>query len=153
MPVRDAHAKHPMTPTLIGRIQTRFFLLFTVGLLWTFLVVPVLPRFGASVGEVYGVTISALILVAFLGIGWELLYHLIQQYRWEKDWPILYGLLTGINEGILVYLLLAASINPIPNPVTFFFHFTTTWVLVWLVAVGPFRLFLLRWRFRGGRIL
>ena len=142
-----------MTPTLVGRIQSRLFLLFTVGLLWTFVVVPVLPRFGAPLGEVYGITITAIILTAVLGIGWELLYHLIQQYRWEKDWPILFGLLTGFNEGVVVYALLIALFTPAPRFPTFFVHFVTTWVLVWLVAVGPFRLFLLRWRFRGGRIL
>ena len=142
-----------MTPTLAGRIQSRIFLLFTVGLLWTIIVVPVLPRFGATIGEVYGATIAALILVALFGIGWEFLYHFLQQYRWEKDWPILYGLITGVPEGIVVFVVLAAALDPGPNGVTFFLHFVTTWVLIWLVAIGPFRLFLLRWRFRGGRIL
>ncbi|MEM9613363.1 MAG: hypothetical protein AAF962_25725 [Actinomycetota bacterium] len=142
-----------MTPTLLGRIQSRLFLLGTVGLLWTILVVPVLPKFGASIGEVYGVTISALVIVAFFGIGWEFLYHLIQQYRWEKDWPILYGLITGIPEGILTWLIVAVSFNPTPSGVTFFLHFASTWIVVWLVANGPFRVFLLRWRFRGGRIV
>ncbi|MEL7155228.1 MAG: hypothetical protein AAFN30_01370 [Actinomycetota bacterium] len=142
-----------MTPTLIGRIQTRLFLLATVGLLWTIIVVPVLPRFGASIGDVYAATLMALFLVGLIGIAWEFLYHFIQQYRWEKDWPILFGLLTGIPEGIVTYLLIAALFDPTPSGWTFFLHFFTTWVLVWLVAVGPFRVFLLRWRFRGGRII
>lgn len=142
-----------MTPTLIGRIQTRIFLLATVGLFWTIIVVPVLPKFGAPIGDVYAATIAALFIVAIVGIGWEFLYHLIQQYRWEKDWPILYGLLTGIPEGIVTYLLVALFFDPTPNGFTFFLHFSTTWILVWLVAVGPFRVFLLRWKFRGGRII
>lgn len=142
-----------MTPTLIGRIQSRIFLLATVGLLWTVIVTPILPRAGASLGEVYAATLTALLLVALVGIAWELLYHFIQQYRWEKDWPILFGLLTGIPEGIVTYILIALIFDPTPSGLTFFLHFFTTWVLVWLVAVGPFRVFLLRWRFRGGRIL
>ncbi|MEM8926038.1 MAG: hypothetical protein AAGD35_21240 [Actinomycetota bacterium] len=142
-----------MTPTLVGRIQSRIFLLFTVGLLWTVLVAPLLPRSGATLGDVYEATITAIIVVAIVGIGWEFVYHFLQQYRWEKDWPIFYGLITGIPEGILAYVIVNAILEPNPPGLTFFLHFATTWVLVWLVAVGPFRLFLLRWRFRGGRIL
>lgn len=142
-----------MTPTLVGRIQTRILLLGTVGLLWTIIVVPILPRFGASIGDVYGATITALVIVAVLGVGWESLYHLVQQYRWDKDWPILYGLLVGLPESIVTLVVITAIFVPAPNPVTYFLHFFSTWVLVWLTAVGPFRLFLLRWRFNGGRII
>ncbi len=30
------------------------------------------------------------------------LYHLGQQFRWEKDWPILFGLLTSIPEALVL---------------------------------------------------
>lgn len=142
-----------MTPTLSGRIQTRFFLLFTVGLLWTALVVPLLPRSGAPIGFVYQATIIALVVVALVGILWELLYHLIQQYRWEKDWPILLGLLVGIPEGIVAFPIVDFIVLDGPAPLTFFLHFATTWIVVWIVANGPLRVLLLRWRYRGGRIL
>lgn len=142
-----------MTPTLVGRIQTRILLLASVGLLWTIIVVPFLPKFGAPIGDVYSATITALILVGTVGLGFEVLYHLIQQYRWEKDWPILYGLLVGIPEAIVTYILISALFDPAPNAVTFFIHFSTTWVLVWLAAVGPLRMVVLRWRFNGGRVL
>ena len=36
----------------------------------------------------------------------------IQQFRWEKDWPTIFGLLTAINEGLLVWLLLAGWRGP-----------------------------------------
>ena len=36
---------------------------------------------------------------------WEFVYQLLMQFRWEKDWPTLFGYLTGINEGILVYVV------------------------------------------------
>ena len=93
-----------MTPTLLGRIQTRFLLLGTIGVLWTLIVVPILPKGGASIAGTYRATIIALIVVAIVGIGWELVYHGIQQYRWEKDWPILLGLLVGLPEGLLAFL-------------------------------------------------
>ena len=47
-----------------------------------------------------------------LGIGWELLYHLLMQWRWEKDWPSRFGLVTGVPEGVLIWLLL--SVHAIP---------------------------------------
>ena len=36
---------------------------------------------------------------------------------------------------------------------TFAISFATTWVLVWATANGPLRIVLVRWRFRGGRLL
>ena len=142
-----------MTPTLIGRIQTRLALLATVGVVWTILVVPILPRFGASLPSVYAVAFSALILVALFGVAWEFLYHWIQQYRWEKDWPIVFSFLTGFTESIPVFAVIAASSDPAPPIVTFYLHFLSTWLVVWLTAIGPFRVFVLRWRFNGGRLL
>ena len=142
-----------MIPTLAGRIQTRLFLLATVGLAWTIVVVPFLPRFGATVGTVYATAILALFVVALFGMGWELLYHFIQQYRWEKDWPILYALVEGLPEGILAFAVVDALVAVGPHPVTFFLHFFSTWIVIWLSAVGPLRMVLIRWRFRGGRIL
>jgi hypothetical protein len=91
-----------------------------------------------------------------VGLVWELLYHGLQQFRWEKDWPTLFGLLTGINEGIVVYFVLQAGlpwdVGDVPG-VAFVIMFATTWILVWLVANGPMRVLNLRWRFRGGRLL
>ena len=57
----------------------------------------------------YSLGYAALVVVAVVGIVWELIYHGIQQFRWEKDWPTLFGLLTGINEGIVVYFVLDAG--------------------------------------------
>lgn len=142
-----------MTPTLNGRIQTRLFLLATVGVVWTFIVTPFLPGV-EDVGAAYQVTFLALAIVAIVGIGWEFIYHGLQQFRWEKDWPTLFGLLTGINEGLVTWLVLIALVDP--GSVTaaqFAIHFSTTWLLVWLVANGPMRVFSLRWRFNGGRLL
>jgi len=94
-----------MLPTLNGRIQTRIFLLVVVGGIWTLLLTPLL-------GQPYSATYTVLIAVLVLGIGWELVYHFIQQFRWEKDWPTFFGLVTAINEGILLYALLAAGAVP-----------------------------------------
>lgn len=142
-----------MTPTLSGRIQTRLFLLTTVGGIWTLLVTPLLPGVD-RLSVAYQVTFLALAIVAIVGIGWELLYHLLQQFRWEKDWPTLFSLVTGIPEGLVTWLILRQLVETgLVTGAQFTIHFTTTWVLVWLVANGPMRIVALRWRFQGGRLV
>jgi hypothetical protein len=145
-----------MLPTLNGRIQTRIFLLAIVGGIWTLVLTPLLP-IGASLSQAYRTTFIILLATIVLGVLWELLYHFVMQWRWEKDWPTLFGLITVVNEGALVWLLL--SLHAIPGisgdvPLgAFLLLFLTTWVIVWLVANGPMRVPFVHWRFRGGRLI
>lgn len=149
-----------MTPTLYGRIQTRLVLLATVGVLWTLLIGPLLVGImsddDAGLGDVYRLAFGALVLVAVVGIVWELIYHGLQQYRWEKDWPTLFGLVLGLPEGIVTLLLLSAGlpwdVGDVPVG-AYVVHFATTWIIVWLFANGPMRVVALRWRYDGGRLL
>lgn len=148
-----------MLPTLNGRIQTRIFLLVVVGGLWTLVISHALPGIAASAGSaaIYRTTFTVLITTLVLGVGWEFVYHFLQQFRWEKDWPTLFGLITVVNEGALVWLLLSLGVVPgLPVGVAlsaFLVLFATTWVLVWLAANGPMRVPFVHWRFRGGRLL
>jgi hypothetical protein len=145
-----------MLPTLNGRIQTRVFLLAVVGGIWTLILTPVLPIPG-TLSQAYRTTYIILLATIVLGIVWEFLYHFVMQWRWEKDWPTLFGLITVINEGALVWLLL--HLHAIPGisgdvPLgAFLLLFLTTWVIVWLVANGPMRVPFIHWRFRGGRLV
>lgn len=145
-----------MTPTLGGRLQTRLFLMVVVGGVWTGIVGPVLPRPPeATLADVYEGAFQVLAVVLAAGLVWELFYHLLQQFRWEKDWPTLYGLLTGINEGLLAwYLTVELALIPAQVPTsTFVAHFASTWIVVFLWVNGPMRVVFLRWRFRGGRLV
>jgi hypothetical protein len=145
-----------VVPILLGRIQTRLFLLALVGSAATALITPVLPV-DAPLAERYRVTFLVLATVAVLGVGWEALYHLLMQFRWEKDWPSLFGLVTMVPEGVVVWLVLRSGAVPfldVPPPfAAFTLHFSVVWVAVWLVANGPMRVPFLRWRFRGGRLV
>jgi len=145
-----------VVPILLGRIQTRLALLAVIGSLVTLVVTPLLPV-DAALGELYRTTFGVLLTVAVLGVGWELLYHLIMQFRWEKDWPTLFGLLTAVPEGLVIWLLLTVQVLPFgqgpPPGLAYLIHFSTVWLAVWLVANGPMRVPFLRWRFRGGRLL
>lgn len=145
-----------MVPTLFGRVQTRIFLLALVGGLVTLAIAPVLPLPG-STSEQYRMTFIVLATVAVLGVLWEIVYHVLMQWRWEKDWPTLFGLITLVPEGVLVWVLLRAGVVPgiaaAPPAAAFVIHFLVVWLAVWLVAQGPMRVPFIRWRFHGGRIL
>lgn len=142
-----------MVPTLWGRIQTRVILLATVGSVVTALITPVLPIDG-PLSDRYRTTFVVLSAVTVLGIGWELIYHFLMQFRWEKDWPSMFGLLTAIPEGVLLWVLLSqgALLSATPPIGAFAIHFGVVWLCAWLFANGPMRVPFIRWRFRGGRL-
>jgi len=150
-----------MTPTLMGRLQTRIFLAATVGVLWTAAITPVLPRpAGMSSTFAYHVTFRALGLMTLLGLGWEAVYHIIQQSRWDKDWPSVFALLVVVPEAIPLWYV-THILNVIPgttrlsSPIIplYTIHVGTTWLLTWLFMQGPLRVMHLRWRFEGGKVL
>ena len=146
-----------MVPTLIGRIQTRLFLLATVGVIVTLLIVPILPGLTGPLGDNYRTAFLVLASVAVLGVVWELIYHFLMQFRWEKDWPTGFGLLTLVPEGLLLFFLIRSGVIEVIDEdlpaAAFWTHFIVVWVVVWLVANGPMRIPFIRWRFRGGRVL
>lgn len=150
-----------MTPTLSGRIQTRLLLLALIGAPWTAVITPALPRPGwVPLSMLYDIMFRGLLIVAVVGVAWELIYHAVQQLRWDKDWPSLLQLLVMVNEAVVVWLILHAF-HTIPGTVGFSapllaaysIYFASTWTLVWLVMHGPMRVLALRWRFEGARVL
>lgn len=144
-----------MLPTLNGRIQTRLFMLATWGVLWTLVLTPILPG-----DPDYQITFVLLLTVAVLGVVWELVYHGIMQFRWEKDWPTFFGFITCINEGLLIIVLL--KLNLVPglgvdgedvSVAAFLIMFLVIWMTIWVWTNGPMRVFNVHWRFFGGRIV
>ncbi|WP_327090808.1 hypothetical protein OIE66_09345 [Nonomuraea sp. NBC_01738] len=139
-----------MIPTLAGRIQTRLFLMATVGVVLTGLVTLVLPMSFAD-------AILLLLAVTVAGVGWELVYHLIMQFRWDKDWPTLFGLVTAVPEGLFMWAALDLDLVPLvarpPIAWVFWVMFTVVWLGQWLFANGPMRVLFVQWRLRGGRLL
>lgn len=144
-----------MTPTLLGRIQTRIFLLAVIGSLVALVITPLLPM-EAPLGDKYAAMFGVLLIVGVVGIAWELLYHLLQQWRWEKDWPTLFGLLLGIPEGIVAFLVARSGVLGATEEISgaaFAVGFTVVWLVTWLFVNGPMRLFTVHWRYRGGRLV
>ena len=136
-----------MTPTLIGRWQTRVFLLASVGSLVS------LP-FALIAGSWSFYAVIA--WVALLGIAWDVLYQFLQSFRWERDWPPAFIVVAGVAEGVLVFgLATTIGLPGIPrdlSPSLFAFHYTAVWLAVFFFAQGPMRALFPWWRFHGGRI-
>ncbi|HEX9336554.1 MAG TPA: hypothetical protein VF892_11740 [Pseudonocardiaceae bacterium] len=143
-----------MTPMLKGRLQTRLFVSGTVGVLWTAAVTPLLPvPSGMDIALAYRMTFESLGLMASIGLFWELAYHLVQQARWDKDWPTLLSLLTVGNEAVVLWFV-GRGLHVLPATALppFAIHIGTTWLVMWLFLQGPVRVLHIRWRFEGGRV-
>ena len=144
-----------MVPTLIGRIETRIAVLGVIGSIWLLIITPALPQ-NAPLSDMYKAVFLVLGLVIGLGIIWECIYQGLQQFRWEKDWPAFFGLLEGIPEGIVVWLVLVHVIPDSlvkPNGASYVIAFATTWLVTWAWVNGPMRVPFIHWRFRGGRLI
>lgn len=141
-----------MTPTLVGRWQTRFLLLTVIGLPVTFFWALVSALFGGTIG--FFIPFLNLFLVFVFGFAWDAVYIFIQSFRWDRDWPPLFQLGEGFVESIWVF-----SINvflwfffglPL-NFILFAFHYWSIWWGVFLMTQGPLRILFPKWRFFGGR--
>ncbi|MBF6166371.1 hypothetical protein IU486_16640 [Streptomyces gardneri] len=147
-----------MLPTLNGRIQTRLLALSVIGFFVALIITPALPTGSLSIGQAYRVTLSVLLATVLVGVLWELLYHFLQQFRWEKDWPTLFGFVTILNEGALMWVLVRYTTVVLPEHLrpsltAFGIQFVLTWIVFWLIVNGPMRVVFHRWRFQGGRFL
>jgi hypothetical protein len=131
-----------MTPTLLGRWQTRFLLLATVGLFWT------LP-FWFFFGRTPPLNLA---LVLVLGFCWDILYTFLQKLRWDRDWPPAYQLVAGIFEGLVVFVL-DLILRLEVSPSVFLAHYGLVWLATFLMSQGPLRFIFPRWRYRGGQWL
>ncbi len=143
-----------MTYSLAGRIQTRIIIFAVVGGIWTAAVTPILPT-RLPLNASYEMSFTVLGLIIVLGGLWELAYHALQQFRWDKDWPTAFSLLAGVPEGLLIWLLLSTDTWFWQVPVTargFWLLFGSTWLVIWAVLSGPIRVLLVRRRWHGGKL-
>ena len=145
---------HPfMTPTLLGRWQTRLLLLATVGILIT---LPfALGIFSPGASSVY---FWVLAYIAIFGIGWDILYNYLQKFRWDRDWPAIFQLFAGIWEAIFLILIIKVLRLPLPGVSDFDIglfirHYSFVWLGVFLASQTIMRILFPRWRFRGGQWL
>jgi hypothetical protein len=137
-----------MTPTYLGRIQTRILLLATVGAVVTLLYAILAAIIFQPLDFLKPFVL--LILVIVFGIGWDILYNFAQKLRWDRDWPPAFSFIAAFIE-MLPVMLIALLLNI--HPVFFLFHYWTVWWATFIMALGPMRIIFPRWRFRGGQWL
>ncbi|HIK31572.1 MAG TPA: hypothetical protein IGS17_06525 [Oscillatoriales cyanobacterium M59_W2019_021] len=142
-----------MTPTLLGRWQTRILLLTLVGFPIT---LPfTIGAIGPGASPIFGLT---LLYVILFGLLWDVVYDFLQQFRWDRDWPGALQLLAGMGEA--VFLGAIAKSIPLPGLLTedlslrwFAIHYTCVWLGVYVASQSLTRILFPRWRFRGGKWL
>ncbi len=139
-----------MTPTLLGRWQTRLLLLATVGLLVT------LPFSLGQTSSPRWIYFAFLGYVALFGLIWDTLYNYLQKFRWDRDWPGLFQLLAGLWEGLFIGGLAKTvglpGISPkLFNLELFIYHYSWVWLTTYLASQSLMRILFPYWRFRGGR--
>lgn len=146
-----------MTPTLLGRWQTRLFLLSTVGLFITLVV-----------GFLFKDFVTPLALLGYVllfGFIWDILYNFLQSLRWDRDWPPLFLAGGGLLEALWVWGLVKANylwavlgLAGLPGVDTglsltqFAIHYGMVFAAVLLMMLGPMKVIFLKWRFRGGQL-
>ncbi|NNF57006.1 MAG: hypothetical protein HKN04_02085 [Rhodothermaceae bacterium] len=142
-----------MTPTLSGRWQTRLLLLGTVGFVVTWFFAAYFQAI--TFEDVFHVPFVLLVYVAVLGLGWDVLYNVMQHSRWDSDWPPIYQFGAGVAEALLLFALIRIGlVIGVPENLPFwmfFVHYGAVWFWTFVMTQGPLRLLFPQWRFRGGQ--
>ena len=141
-----------MTPTLMGRWETRLLLLGTIGLAVTLMF-----------GQIFADLMTPLAVLGYvlaIGLVWDILYGIVQNFRWDRDWPPLFQLAAGIIEGAFLWgviVLANAQFEGLPGVdghltfAMFFVHYASVWITTFLATQGLLRIIFPRWRFYGGK--
>jgi hypothetical protein len=143
-----------MTPTLLGRWQTRLLLMETVGLVITLLFCG--GVFGNPTGSIFFWLLQYIVL---FGLGWDYFYIYIQSWRWDQDWPAALQWIAALWEGLFIILIIEVADLKLPGTALgwhlgwFIVHYGLVWVAVFITSQSFMRLIFPRWRFRGGQWL
>jgi hypothetical protein len=148
-----------MTPTLLGRWQTRIVLLWTIGLALTLGYMQLFGLLDLGPRNPGFWTLPALLgYVTLLGLAWDVLYNYLQSFRWDRDWPLIFQFVVGIVEGIVIFVLFRFNLLPgmtyhAGDGWRFLLHYGTVWSVTYWWLFGPMRVIAPRWRFQGGELI
>jgi hypothetical protein len=137
-----------MTPTLIGRWQTRAAMLATLGLLVTLVFLSMYRD---------RVFLAVLAYVFVFGVIWDVIWILLQKFRWDRDWPAAFQVGSAAIEGVWLYAVISlvglpfVLRNSVPLSV-FLEQYGLVWLVTFIWVQGPMRTLFPRWRYNGGRI-
>jgi len=149
-----------MTPVLLGRWETRLFLLGTFGALVT-----AIFYFTHDGGSGFW---RVLFWIAAFGLAWDVLYIALQQFKWDRDWPPVFQWAAGAWEGIFLYFFIRwigldigvddlnipkGALNGDVLTDRFIPHYTAVFVVTWVWSQTLMRALFPMWKFHGGRIV
>ena len=149
-----------MTPTLLGRWQTRLLLFLVIGLPITALYAFYLNDWvWAPINVPLKVPFLFITAIVVLGLIVDIPYIQIQRFRWDNDWPFAFQFFFSILEFLAIFGLMRAgllepvlSANDIPEFSTAAIHFALVFVPSFLAVLGGIQIFYIRWRFKGGEL-
>lgn len=145
-----------MTTTLRGRCETRFLSLLMIGVPLTFLLTRMF-----TFSSVLFVVLGYVLVVGWL---WDILYHSLQRFRWDGDWPPVLHFATILLEGLGLWLLLnnlfVWRMMRLDGPIgispgalelrPFLLHYFTVSVAAFMAIQLLFPVLMPQWRFSGG---
>lgn len=153
-----------MTPTLLGRIQTRILLFIVLGLPITLLFSIYLSDWVIPPTDVTPFLVLATLLI--VGLILDPVYIYLQRFRWDHDWPFAFQFFFSIIEFLIVLLIVWTDVLPyLPasniadaqsgqinwnNVLTYTSHFLLVFIPSFLSLLGFVQIFMVRWRFKGG---
>lgn len=158
-----------MTPTLIGRWQTRILLFIVIGL-------PVTAVFAFWLGEwTFPLLLPPFWFLATLlavGLILDVVYFQMQRFRWDQDWPFAFFTFFSILEFLIVFALMRLDLLPYLPACQFAgrdattretvcqvftidfadaaLQFTLVFLPMLLAVLAIVQIFAIRWRFKGG---
>jgi hypothetical protein len=96
--------------------------------------------------------------IGVFGLAWDVVFILLQQLRWDRDWPAVLQVISGVVEGAFVFLLIQLwglpGIARASVPFSaFVFHYGLVWLVIFIWVQGPMRAIFPRWRFHGGQVI
>ena len=159
-----------MTPTLLGRWQTRIllfvFLALPITFLFTLLVIFVRNE---SFNQIRIEPYQIVSLIFLIGLVLDPVYMWIQSFRWDRDWPFAFQFLSMIFEFLIVLgVVWLDFIPPLSALRNFIFvmpsglfssggniwdvciHFSLVFWPSFISLLGFVQVFAIRWRFKGG---
>lgn len=145
-----------MTPTLLGRIQTRLLLFLFVGL-------PITAVFSLLwFEELDARPFGVLVLILLIGLALDPLWIFVQRLRWDRDFPFAFqALAMWLEFGIALSLIsldvvpLLSEVDALPDEEAVWgtvIHFTLVFIASFLALLGLLQIFLVRWRYKGGEL-
>ena len=151
-----------MTPTLLGRWQTRLLLFVVLGLPITFFwgLYKEGWRFPPPT-EIDSIFVQSFLVIGcilILGLILDPLYMQIQRFHWDQDWPFAYQFFFSIVEFLIVALAIEYDVlwflfdrvkPPFWDAAT---HFAWVFIPSFLALLGGVQIYLVRWRFKGGEL-